>query len=165
MEENLTYSWSNSRGALEEFVGAIAVVVTLGYLAVQVRQNTQSMDRNTRTERAKASYDHLNNYVYLNSQAMDHAELFIKAMSGQQLTDVEALRWDLIQQNAFRFGMHAHELRQSDLITLEQWNHAEAFMREAVSSSDAIQRYWKRNKHLYSADYQRLIDSFIAFRK
>jgi hypothetical protein len=35
-------------GALGEFVGAIAVVVTLVYLAIQIRQNTQAMAENRR---------------------------------------------------------------------------------------------------------------------
>jgi hypothetical protein len=35
-------------GALGEFVGAIAVVVTLVYLAVQVRQNTRMLEENER---------------------------------------------------------------------------------------------------------------------
>jgi len=35
-------------GALGEFVGAIAVVVTLAYLAVQIRQNTRSMEESRR---------------------------------------------------------------------------------------------------------------------
>ena len=35
-------------GALGEFVGAIAVVVTLAYLAVQIRQNTHTMDEGKR---------------------------------------------------------------------------------------------------------------------
>jgi hypothetical protein len=35
-------------GALGEFVGAIAVVVTLGYLAVQIRQSNQAMKENRR---------------------------------------------------------------------------------------------------------------------
>ncbi len=35
-------------GALGEFVGAIAVVVTLVYLAIQIRQNTRSMEENRR---------------------------------------------------------------------------------------------------------------------
>jgi hypothetical protein len=35
-------------GALGEFVGAIAVVVTLVYLAIQIRQNTQSMEESRR---------------------------------------------------------------------------------------------------------------------
>ena len=33
-------------GALGEFVGAIVVVVTLGYLAVQIRQSTHQMEEN-----------------------------------------------------------------------------------------------------------------------
>ena len=148
-------------GNFGEFFGAIAVVVTLGYLAVQVRQNTQSMDRNTRTERAKAVYDHLNNYVHLNSQTMEHAELFLKGLKNEELSDLETFRWNLIQQNAFRFGMHAHELRHNDLITLDQWKHVELFMRQAVRYNMAIQDYWKNNKHLYPDSYQQLIDSFI----
>ena len=35
-------------GALGEFVGAIAVVVTLGYLAIQIRQNTRAMQESRR---------------------------------------------------------------------------------------------------------------------
>jgi hypothetical protein len=35
-------------GALGEFVGAIAVVLTLAYLAVQIRQNTQAMEESRR---------------------------------------------------------------------------------------------------------------------
>jgi hypothetical protein len=35
-------------GALGEFVGAIAVVVTLVYLAIQIRQNTQAMEESRR---------------------------------------------------------------------------------------------------------------------
>lgn len=40
-------------GALGEFVGAIAVVVTLGYLAIQIRQNTQSMEESRRLSLAQ----------------------------------------------------------------------------------------------------------------
>jgi hypothetical protein len=35
-------------GALGEFVGAIAVVATLAYLAIQIRQNTHSMEESRR---------------------------------------------------------------------------------------------------------------------
>ena len=35
-------------GALGEFVGAIAVVITLAYLAIQIRQNTRAMEESKR---------------------------------------------------------------------------------------------------------------------
>ena len=37
-------------GAIAEFVGAIAVIATLIYLAIQIRQNTRSMDENRKVE-------------------------------------------------------------------------------------------------------------------
>ena len=44
-------------GAIGEFVGAIAVVATLFYLTIQVRQNKRSTDANTRSITARASWD------------------------------------------------------------------------------------------------------------
>ena len=38
-------------GAVAEFVGATAVVATLIYLTIQVKQNKESIDANTRTIR------------------------------------------------------------------------------------------------------------------
>ncbi len=35
-------------GALGELLGAVGVIVTLAYLAVQIKQNTRSMDENKR---------------------------------------------------------------------------------------------------------------------
>ena len=42
-------------GNVGEFVGAIAVVVTLAYLAVQIRRSKDATDTNTRTIRANAA--------------------------------------------------------------------------------------------------------------
>jgi hypothetical protein len=39
-------------GALGEFVGAIGVVLTLAYLAIQIRQNTHAMEENKRPAKA-----------------------------------------------------------------------------------------------------------------
>jgi hypothetical protein len=41
-------------GALGEFVGAIAVVATLVYLAIQIRQNTHAMEKGERLALAQA---------------------------------------------------------------------------------------------------------------
>ena len=42
-------------GNFGEFFGAIAVVVTLGYLAAQIRQNTRSMDANRKAVVAQSA--------------------------------------------------------------------------------------------------------------
>ena len=44
-------------GNFGEFVGAIAVVVTLGYLAIQIRQNTRSQDQSRKAVVAQSARD------------------------------------------------------------------------------------------------------------
>jgi hypothetical protein len=44
-------------GNYGEFIGAIAVVATLGYLALQIRQNTKSMDENRKAVVAQSARD------------------------------------------------------------------------------------------------------------
>ena len=41
-------------GAIGEIIGAIAVVITLGFLAIQIRYSTRSMDESNRLQRATA---------------------------------------------------------------------------------------------------------------
>ncbi len=62
-------------GALGEFLGSIGVIATLVYLAVQIRQNTQSMDESMRFAKANA-YD-----VRAMSRAMN-LENILKARAG-----------------------------------------------------------------------------------
>ena len=44
-------------GAIGEVVGAIAVVLTLAYLAIQVRQNSNALDQQNKVEKAKTVQD------------------------------------------------------------------------------------------------------------
>lgn len=62
-------------GALGEFVGAIAVVVTLGYLAVQIRQNTRAMDESRRLALAQT--------YQVRADAL--AEMMTRAATSEQL--------------------------------------------------------------------------------
>lgn len=62
-------------GALGEFVGAIAVVVTLVYLAVQIRQNTRSMEESRRLALAQT--------YQMRADAL--AEMMTRAATSEQL--------------------------------------------------------------------------------
>jgi len=51
-----TINW-DAIGAIGEIVGALGVIVTVGYLAIQVRQNTFASRAQTYQERTNASRD------------------------------------------------------------------------------------------------------------
>ena len=65
-------------GAVGEVVGALAVVATLFYLVIQVRQSRQATEANTRAIRGNASWDAENVFAQRNlgiAGDTDHAEL------------------------------------------------------------------------------------------
>ena len=63
-------------GNFGEFVGAIAVVATLLYLAVQVRHSKEALDANTRTAKASLSYQAAKNRAeFMNGRLLENPEL------------------------------------------------------------------------------------------
>jgi len=86
-------------GAIGEILGALAVVATLGYLAVQIRQNTRS----TTTSIYESA---MNGYVELNRTA---SEADISAIVFKAHTDPESLsELELFQYRAFHRMWFAH---------------------------------------------------------
>lgn len=80
-------------GNFGEFVGAIAVVLTLIYLANQVRYSKQAVSENTRTLRSTVYASWVDTSSATNRLAAQHADLFAKLSEGgislQDLTGAE----------------------------------------------------------------------------
>ena len=82
-------------GAIGEFVGAIAVVLTLIYLTIQVRQSREAMEENSRLARTSAM-EHQSDVVSrwrgrLINDA-DVATLWQKAVDGEVVDEITAIR-------------------------------------------------------------------------
>ena len=86
-------------GNLGEFVGAIAVVVTLGYLAFQIRQNTVQLRQSSRAIQASVvesnaeSGNRVREMLILNTEISD---LYLKGLQGYAGLD---------RRDRLRFGM------------------------------------------------------------
>lgn len=120
-------------GAIAEFGGAIAVVVSLVYLAVQVRQNTRAIQGQTVhavTERQQAEL-HWSHEI---------ASTFVKSIETPgELTSAEA--WSLSEWMTSAIVMRQNEYRQFSLGLLDRgvWEQSERVILMLLSSS------WCRN--------------------
>jgi pyridoxal biosynthesis lyase PdxS len=74
--------------AVAEIIGVIAVVVSLGYVSVQIRQNTKVARAATRQAIAEST-ENLTSDLISNAEI---AEIFVKHMNGEELSPVENLR-------------------------------------------------------------------------
>ena len=82
-------------GNYGEFVGAIAVVVTLAYLAVQIRQNSHLLERSNLHADVTSIYESQHMYSQCISQLAqdgDLAEIYSRMLAGEQLEGAEYVR-------------------------------------------------------------------------
>ena len=72
-------------GALGEFIGSIAVLVTLVYLAIQIRQNTRSIEESQRMARVEAMVTrntNMENALIASALSEDMSDIEMRARTG-----------------------------------------------------------------------------------
>ena len=119
--------WSiQELGAAGEFVGAIGVVITLVYLAYQIRQNTIPLEQNTLTARAAAQ--NASNTALRETRASifeseDMAEIFSLGNSSRTLADggVPVIGVRAVAASRATFGAYREVRAGGGSVTLETY--------------------------------------------
>jgi len=92
-------SWE-ALGAIGEIVGAAGVILTLAYLAVQVRQNSRLLERSTEATRVTADAAMVGNFNEWRETVIANPEvgdLFVRGMEDPAgLTPAERLRFNYL---------------------------------------------------------------------
>ena len=83
-------------GAIAELLGAIAVLATLYYLSLQIKINSMEITKSSEIQRAQSTYS--TNAMWINiwqplMQDPSLAEIYLRGIRGEQLTDVESFRF------------------------------------------------------------------------
>ncbi len=144
-------------GNLGEFVGAIAVVITLGYLALQIRHNTRQVLQNTRSHRresTRAFIEDANTWRSYLIQSPEIADLYRRGLrSPDELQPGEWLRFRLLLQGLFDHWRFAF-LTSKDAEFPHQWaSYLEKTLVEPGGS-----RYWEGERANYPQQ-----DDFAGF--
>lgn len=144
--------------AIGEAVGAAGVIASLVYLAVQIRQNSQSV------RRAGARQTGERNAVALRALA-DYSELFSGDFMGldrvPELDAPQRTRFDMI------FGMWMQALEQSFADVREGVVHAEYtepyrnYLRQ-VFSCPGGQQWWSERRAWFSVSFQGEVERLIG---
>jgi hypothetical protein len=90
--------------AIAEIIGAIAVVITLIYLAVQIRHSKESLDANTKAIRGQAISDitrNIHDQMHMLSQGHDVASAFQKFAAEESLDSQDSFLIDTILSAVF----------------------------------------------------------------
>jgi len=138
-----------------EIVSAVGVILSLIYLAIQIRQNTTSV-------RAASFQELLNHVAMLNLRLVDDpvlAKLRVNALTQDfDAASPEGARWRAFSLVAINHWFHAYSQHREGTISDEQWKVLSGGVRRSVRT---VQSTWVTTRENYPEDFRRYIDAEI----
>lgn len=140
-------------GNYGEFVGSIGVVATLVYLALQMRQNTRATLSQIREYRSAASQANFH-------QASNMADLVVKSMAGESLSDAEHMRLRFMANAAMR-GYEAYTNQRRDgFLGDDEWEAIQNTMRGHFRAP-YMDESWRASQLNYSLAFRTMVNGEI----
>ncbi len=146
-------------GAVAELVGAVGVVASLAYLAVQIRQNTHHIDFNTRAIRATTFQNFSNTFSDFEDLLLENDRLgtvWIKGLG--QAADLEAVDRIVFNNIAHKFFRMYEVLflqYEAGLVDASLFENAHRFP-DQLLTRPGLRAYW-------SHSHRRYADTFVDF--
>ena len=147
-------------GNFGEFFGAIAVVVTLAYLATQIRHGNELARRNE----MNVGHEQTSQLRMAVAIHRDVAELMaLGTTEPSSLDAVDRSRYNAITMTLFRLGFQAWDRARHGLLDEREWvSFREVFA--ATIATDGGGAWWTNNKHGFLDEFRVEIDGVVAGR-
>ena len=143
--------------AIADILGAIAVVITLIYLALQVRQNTQATRASTRHAVTESIMGPPNNFL----QNESFRKSFLAHLNGEDLDTEQAFQLHIYGYITMKSWEDMHYQYRNGLLTEEEWQPLRANLQYILHSS-VWQDYWKRERQIYSKPFREEVDQILS---
>jgi hypothetical protein len=142
-------------GSLAQIAGAIAVVISIGYLGVQIRRNTRAL----RLSAHQAATEAHSQYLGAVAQDENLARILRSAQSGtSNLTEDERFRLDMLLFQVFNHFENDFYHRREGVLPAPL---AERFSKVLASwlAQPGVQEWWALRRSLMSSDFATWVDS------
>ena len=152
-------------GNLGDFVGGIAVLATLVYLAVQVRQNNRLLRANTASVRAASSTAINERLVGVNQSLVEDqslAEVFVRELSSPgSISGADRVRLDVLLQSMFISLENIMKMAQSGAIEPHDWEPWSRHLHFWLKNP-AVRAWWDRQRSPFGRDFRAHVETLLA---
>jgi len=157
-------SWQDL-GSLGEIISAIAVVVSLIYLAFQIRQNTSQIDHNTKAARASA-FDSSIAQAMVARQAIfeneDVARIYSEgSFDPDALSEHDRLRYRLVVHNVLWSLWNIQSQAQVGGLAAETWEAQRTILRRMMSSK-GVQWFWSNYRQEFGESFRKEVAEILS---
>lgn len=153
-------------GSLGELIGAVATVLTLAYLAVQIRQNSLQMREASKAAKTRAMDSTVEAFARYRSMLVnsDNAELYSRGLESYvTLSAVDQIRFrSIIEEYFFAYAAMFERLKAGTY----EWGVWQAQIEGAVGAleSPGASEWWAKRKHLFGTEFVSHVDSVLEKR-
>jgi hypothetical protein len=135
-------------GDLGDFIGGVGVIVTLVYLAVQIRRNTQEV-RSASLDAVAASHFEFQRSVWADPVLN---KLWFDGMGGVALAEHDGRRFLFMVISLSRLWERAYNKTRGGTLESAAWSgiHEEL---TSVFSAPGTREYWRRVQQMFSHDF------------
>ena len=145
-------------GSLGEFVAAIATLGTLIYLALQIRQNTETV----RISASQSILASLNESLQSASASPDSARVLVLGQNDfGDLPEDEKAQFIVWVFAWFRVLEQAYFYHRQGYLAHEIWEGQVAHLRQALSGA-SVKEWWALRRTLFSKQFQGFVEELIA---
>jgi len=140
--------------AIGQVVGALAVVISLIYVASEVRRNTNA----THLAAMRSMHDAFNRWIQQLGQHPDLAELWTRGVQDlKSLEGTEITRFIALAHGAFRILEEIYHLQAKGHLEKSVWRGWEAAMRD-FNGLPGVQAFWRLRSYWFSDEFVKFID-------
>ena len=156
-------SWQDL-GSIGEMISAIAVVISLIYLAFQIRQNTSQIDQNTKAAQATA-FDSSIAHTMAARQAIfeneDVSRIYHEgSIDPDSLSEQDRLRFRLIVHNVLWSIWNLQSQAQVGGLATETWE-AQLMILKRMMSSKGVQWFWSNYRGEFGESFQNEVSEIV----
>jgi predicted Zn-dependent protease len=144
---------------LGDFLSGIAVIVSLIYLAAQIRQNTRTL----RAASFQALSDSLSDRTFRIAESSELQDLFDRGLRGEELSEQEASRFQRLMASLMRVASSSFVQYRAGLLTEDQWQ-AFRVMPLAFLASRGGRDWWRAWRRVFDSDFAAYVDSEVRKR-
>lgn len=159
-------SWQDL-GSIGELISAVAVVVSLVYLAFQIRQNTTQIEENTKAAQATAfdsSINHTFNARAVIIENQDLARIYLEGSKAPgTLSDEDLLRYRLILHNILWSIWNMQSQAQVGQLASETWS-AQLATLERIVSTRGFDWFWANYAQELGPSFQQVVEDLQSKR-
>ena len=148
-------------GAIGEIIGAAAVLITLVYLAVQIRQNTRQIGDSTRALRltsrdtTQQAFSRWRHFV----SEPEAADLYLRGCADYgSLFLAERFRFGIFLQDLLLSYEALHQQIPESLYEREVWDQRQIPILAHLFRQPGVRNGWEQNKLMFLPDFAAAID-------